>query len=61
MVTLCVSFAVGIVSLVIGFFVGRRRAFFILAEMMAMVDDSGLILEQIKGLAEQMKEESEGR
>ncbi|MBO4861749.1 MAG: hypothetical protein J5535_02485 [Firmicutes bacterium] len=61
MVTLCVSFAVGIVSLVIGFFVGRRRAICILAEMMAMVDDSGLILKQIKEMTEQMKDGSEGR
>ena len=59
MVTLYVSFAVGIVSLVIGFFVGRRRAIYLMAQMMALVDDTGVILKQIEELNEQLKNESE--
>ena len=59
MVTVYISFAVGFVCLVAGFFLGRRNATYILAKAMALVDDSEHMIEELQKLAEEFKPEDE--
>ena len=56
MTTIIVSFSVGLVCLVAGFFLGRRNATFILAKAMTLVDDSERVVQQIQELADKIKD-----
>ncbi len=59
MVTVYISFAVGLVCLVAGFFLGRRNATYILARAMALVDDSERVIEELSKLVEEYEAEDE--
>ena len=59
MVTVYISFAVGFVCLVAGFFLGRRNATYILAKAMALVDDSERVIEELSKLVEEYEAEDE--
>jgi hypothetical protein len=59
MTIVLVSFAVGLICLIAGFFIGRRNATYILAQAMALVDDSEHVVEQLKGMAEKLKDGGE--
>ncbi|MBQ9826798.1 MAG: hypothetical protein IJM61_06430 [Firmicutes bacterium] len=59
MVTVYISFAVGLVCLVAGFFLGRRNATYILAKAMALVDDSERVIEELSKLVEEYEAEDE--
>ena len=59
MVTVYISFAVGLVCLVAGFFLGRRIATYILAKAMALVDDSERVIEELSKLVEEYEAEDE--
>ena len=59
MVTVYISFAVGLVCLVAGFFLGRRNATYLLAKAMALVDDSERVIEELSKLVEEYEAEDE--
>ena len=59
MITIFVSFAVGLICLIAGFFIGRRNATYVLAQAMALVDDSEHVIEQLKEMAEKLKDGGE--
>ena len=56
MTIVLVSFAVGLICLIAGFFLGRRNATYVLAQAMALVDDSEHVMEQLKEMAEKLKD-----
>ena len=59
MTIILVSFAVGLICLIAGFFIGRRNATYVLAQAMALVDDSEHVMEQLKEMAEKLKDGGE--
>ena len=59
MTIVLVSFAVGLICLIAGFFLGRRNATYVLAQAMALVDDSEHVMEQLKEMAEKLKDGGE--
>ena len=59
MTIILVSFAVGLICLIAGFFLGRRNATYVLAQAMALVDDSEHVMEQLKEMAEKLQDGGE--
>ena len=55
MVTLYVSFVVGLICLTAGFFLGSRRATYIMAEALSLVEDSDRVMEEMRELADKLR------